>query len=71
MKATQAERLLLFLTVNPGRSSLEISEALALPNVTGRVSDLRAAGNVIEAVRVNGVFRYYVRNPAQLELALG
>lgn len=70
MTATQCERLLLYLVLNPGSTSLDVSRDLAIPNVTGRVSDLRAAGNHIEARRVGGVFRYYVRNGAQLELAL-
>ena len=60
----------MYLTLNPGASSLELTRDLAIVNVTGRVSDLRAAGNVIEAKRVNGVFRYYVRNGAQLELGI-
>lgn len=67
---TQAARLLIYLSLNPGASSLEITRDLLIVNVTGRLSDLRAAGNVIEAKRVNGVWRYFVRNPAQLSLAL-
>lgn len=67
---TQAERLLVYLSLNPGASSLEITRDLALVNVTGRISDLRAAGNAIEAKRVNGVWRYWVQDGAQLALAL-
>ena len=64
---TQSERLLRYLRANPGASSLEITQALALVNVTGRVSDLRKDGHVIEAVRVGGVFRYtVVEQPVQL-----
>lgn len=70
MKATQAERLLYYLSLNPGASSLEITRDLGLVNVTGRISDLRASGNVIDAKRVNGIFRYYPRVPAQTNLGL-
>lgn len=55
---SQSERLLAYLRANPGASSLEITRALALVNVTGRVSDLRAEGHIIRARRVDGVFRY-------------
>ena len=55
---TQATRLLRYLREHPGASSLEITRDLALVNVTGRVSDLRAQGYRIDAVRVAGVFRY-------------
>ena len=67
---TQVARLLVYLTLNPGASSLEVTLACGIVNVTGRVSDLRAAGNIVEAKRVNGIWRYYVRNGAQLDLAL-
>lgn len=64
---TQADRLLAFLRSHPGASSLEITQALALVNVTGRVSDLRARGLVIEAQRVKGVYRYWlIEQPVQM-----
>ena len=45
--------------------------ALRLVNVTGRVSDARAEGYVIDAVRgTDRVFRYYLREPGQLGLSL-
>ena len=47
----QPARLLRWLRSNPGASSLEITQALFLVNVTGRVSDLRAAGFVVECRR--------------------
>jgi Helix-turn-helix domain len=66
---TQAVRLLAYLREHPGASSLEITRDLALVNVTGRVSDLRAAGYRIDAVRVAGVFRYrLIPQPVQLTL---
>jgi hypothetical protein len=58
---TQTERLLAFLKGNPGASSLEITLATRIVNVTGRVSDLRAAGHRIECVKDDdGVARYVV-----------
>lgn len=60
----QAMRLLRWLRANPGSSSLEITAALLIPNVTGRVSDLRAAGYTIDCRRdPKGVDRYFVREP--------
>lgn len=44
----QAARLLRWLRDHQGASSLEITAALSLVNVTGRVSDLRAAGYIVE-----------------------
>lgn len=67
----QTERLLLYLRANPGASSLDIIRDCRIVNTTGRISDLRAQGHVIEAFRVNGVHRYRVIEPsAQLALAL-
>ena len=71
MKPTQSARLLAYLHANPGVSSLEITLALRIVNVTGRVSDLRKAGHVIECFRDGNVDRYRVVEPAgQLEMAL-
>ena len=44
----QAARMLRWLRDHPGSSSLDITQALFIVNVTGRVSDLRAAGYVVE-----------------------
>jgi hypothetical protein len=44
VKESQASRLLQYLRLNPGASSLEITMACGIVNVTGRVSDLRAVG---------------------------
>jgi hypothetical protein len=58
----QAMRLLRWLRSNPGASSLEITQALSVVNVTGRVSDLRAAGYVIECRKgPDRRDRYFVR----------
>jgi hypothetical protein len=69
---TQTDRLLAYLRANPGASSIVITYDLYIVNVTGRISDLREAGHVIDAVRgPDRVFRYYLREPAaQLALAL-
>jgi len=67
---TQAQRLLRYLRENPGASSLEITLGTRIVNVTGRVSDLRAAGYVVMCIRDReGVARYrLVERPAQLTL---
>jgi hypothetical protein len=68
---TQSRRLLAYLRANPGATSLEITLALSLVNVTGRVSDLRAAGYVVECRRrTDGRDGYWLVEKAQLELAL-
>lgn len=60
----QPMRVLRYLREHPGASSLEITQALLVINVTGRVSDLRAAGYVIDCRRdPEGVDRYFVREP--------
>lgn len=59
---TQTERLLRYLRTNPGASSLEIVRDCLIVNTTGRISDLRAAGYVIDCRKGNdGRDRYYVR----------
>jgi len=58
---TQTARLIAYLKTHPGATSLEITHALALVNVTGRVSDARAQGIDIVCRRENGLARYFVR----------
>ena len=71
---TQSARLLDWLRHHPGVSSLDITLALRIVNVTGRVSDLRAAGYVIECRQdTKGVDRYYLVAPItgeQVEMGL-
>mgnify|MGYP001564346418 CR=1 FL=1 len=68
---TQAHRLLGYLRLNPGASSLEVTRDLLIVNVTGRVSDLRAKGYDVECKRrTDGYQGYWVREKAQLELSL-
>ena len=67
---TQTERLYRFLRENPSASSLEVTLALGIVNVTGRVSDLRAAGiDVRCAKRKDGRDGYRVVTELTLGLA--
>lgn len=60
-KPTQAQRLLDYLRANPGASSIEITFALRIVNVTGRISDLRREHINVECFRdKDGVDRYRV-----------
>jgi hypothetical protein len=69
---SQAERLIRYLEANPGASHIELTVALHLANVTGRVSDARlllAPSRTIVCVRDEaGTFRYRVEQvqPEQL-----
>ena len=47
----QTARLVAFLRTHPNATSLEITLAINCVNVTGRVSDARAQGYVIECER--------------------
>lgn len=47
MKRTQVDKLLAFIANNPGASSLDITLATRIVNVTGRVSDARLRGHNI------------------------
>jgi hypothetical protein len=68
---TQTDRLQAYLSSHPGSSSLEITLAIGCVNVTGRVSDLRAKGVEVQARRDrDGVFRYRIVEPGQLEAGL-
>lgn len=59
---SQTDRLISWLRANPGSSSLEITVALRLVNVTGRVSDIRKRpGLDVECKTVEGVARYWLR----------
>lgn len=81
MKPTQTDRLIAYLRANPGSSSLEITRALDIVNVTGRISDARAQGYVIECRKgPDGRDRYTVieqvtprsmREPSCLECGHG
>ncbi len=71
MKPTQTTRLVAFLRTHPEATSIEITFALAIPNVTGRVSDARAAGIRIDCVRrADSRLGYVVRDPEPVQVAL-
>jgi len=68
---TQTQTLIRFLRSNPGATSLEITLATSLVNVTGRVSDARAAGYVVDCrKRTDGRKGYWIVEKDQMELAL-
>lgn len=67
----QTDRLVRFLRSNPGSTSLEITLATNLVNVTGRVSDARAEGHIVECrTRKDGRKGYFIVEPAQQTLDL-
>jgi len=69
---TQTERLIAYLETHPRATSLEITLACGIVNVTGRVSDARAQGiEVVCERREDGRQGYrIVESEAQLALAL-
>ena len=71
MTQTQNERVLAFLRANPGATAMDISHGLSpwCSNPRARISDLRAAGHVIEPVkRPDGKTGFVVRETAQRTL---
>jgi hypothetical protein len=71
MRESQPVRLARYLREHPGASSLEVTLACDIVNVTGRISDLRAQGvEVVCRKRGDGRDGYWVLDRAQLELAL-
>ena len=68
---TQTERLIRHLRANPGATSLEITLATGCVNVTGRVSDARSEGYVIECrKRTDKRQGYWIVEAGQRELGL-
>ena len=67
---TQTDRLIRYLRAHPGASSLDIIRDLSIVNTTGRISDARDRGVVIECRKVEGVSRYFVKE-ARLEPITG
>ena len=65
---TQVDRLRAYLLANPGASSLEVTLACGIVNVTGRVSDLRARDIDVRCrKRADGRDGYWiVERPVQL-----
>jgi hypothetical protein len=71
MKPTQTERVVTFIRSHPEATSLEITLATGAVNVTGRVSDARAAGTDIVCVRrFDGRQGYVVVEPEPVQMAL-
>jgi hypothetical protein len=69
-KLTQTDRLVDYVRNHPEATSLEITLAIDCVNVTGRVSDARAAGVDIRCVRrFDGNFGYVVVEPEAVQLA--
>lgn len=69
----QRNRILHFIRVNPGCSTMEIQLELSpfVANPRARISDLRARGHVIECRRRADKFDgYWLVETAQLELPL-
>lgn len=68
---TQTDRLLRYLRANPGATSLEVTLERAIVNVTGRVSDARAEGHLIECRRRTDKRQgYWIVEPGQGTLGL-
>lgn len=68
---TQTERLVAYVRDHPEATSLDITLACNIVNVTGRVSDARAAGVDIRCVRrFDGRQGYVVVEPVAVQMAL-
>jgi len=68
---TQTERVVEFIRSHPEASSLEITWACGVVNVTGRISDARAAGiDIVCERRIDGQQGYTVRDPEPVQVAL-
>ena len=68
---TQTDRVLAFIRTHPSCTSLEITLATGAVNVTGRVSDARAAGHRIDcARRRDGRQGYTLVEPEPVQVAL-
>jgi hypothetical protein len=74
MKPTQAGRLLAFIRANPGCTTMDIQLGMRpfIANPRARISDLRAAGIVVDCRKDDrGVARYTVRERAEQLVAFG
>ena len=67
----QTERVLQFIRSHPEATSLEITWACGVVNVTGRISDARAAGyDIVCERRFDGQQGYTLREPSPVQIAL-
>lgn len=68
---TQTTRLIAYLRQHPDSTSLDITLACGIVNVTGRVSDARAAGVAIACERrKDGRQGYHIVDPEPVQVAL-
>ena len=68
---TQTQRVVEFIRTHPEASSLEITWACGVVNVTGRISDARASGHdIVCARRFDGQQGYTLREPEPVQVAL-
>jgi hypothetical protein len=67
---SQTDRVVRFIRANPGASSWEITLATGAVNVTGRISDARAEGHLIECKRRADKRQGYTLVEAPVQLAL-
>lgn len=67
---TQTDRLVDYLRSHPEATSLEITLATSIINVTGRVSDARAAGHQIVCARRRDGRQGYTLVPVEVQVAL-
>jgi hypothetical protein len=61
----QLARLFNFLRSNKkqGVSSLDIIKQCKIVNTTGRISDLRKKGCIIEAKKICNIWKFFFKNP--------
>jgi hypothetical protein len=70
---TQNDRVLAFLRANPGATAMDVAHGCHpwVSNPRARISDLRAAGHVIDVVkRSDGKNGFVVREPELVQTAL-
>jgi hypothetical protein len=71
MKRTQTDRVIEFIQDHPAATSWEITVATGTVNVTGRISDARAAGvDIVCERREDGRQGYRVREPHTQQVPL-
>lgn len=66
---TQAERVLAYIRANPGCTTMQIQLGLVpfISNPRARISDLRAAGYVVDCVKDGNHEGYFLRAPRPVD----